>query len=296
MSWTSVKKVCLLPQIVRSFSFKGMTNKLFGQEAAGQRDAKLNVLEELIVEGEEAVKEKTAECKWVEELLSACRLRMKVRPSMLILFFILLCFICTYMHIYVCIWRDHVERAWAEMLRFQEEKDKDLRETLINYAVMQISMCKKVQRTSTQQNYTTLLLTYNNLYSALSCREFKCGATPENVFSKCKVKAGLGPPWYFSVTLRKCFQCWLVEDLQHLVHLNNTLIIPPTEGCHLIIEPLGCCKSQPVPHFRLTEDLQHLAATTGGPNLPEEVTSALSLLVDSISAASSVQSVVQVNI
>uniref|UniRef100_A0A3P8UD00 Sorting nexin 4 n=1 Tax=Amphiprion percula TaxID=161767 RepID=A0A3P8UD00_AMPPE len=87
--------------IVRTFSFKGMTNKLFGQEAPEQREAKLKLLEELITEGEETVKEKTVECE------------------------------------------EHVERAWVDMQRFKEQKDKDLREALINYTVMQISMCKK---------------------------------------------------------------------------------------------------------------------------------------------------------
>ncbi|TKS91060.1 Sorting nexin-4 [Collichthys lucidus] len=87
--------------IVRTFSFKGMTNKLFGQEAPEQREARLKLLEELIAEGEETVKEKTLECE------------------------------------------EHVEKAWVDMQRFKEQKDKDLREALINYAVMQISMCKK---------------------------------------------------------------------------------------------------------------------------------------------------------
>ncbi|KAE8281565.1 Sorting nexin-4 [Larimichthys crocea] len=61
----------------------------------------LKLLEELIAEGEETVKEKTLECE------------------------------------------EHVEKAWVDMQRFKEQKDKDLREALINYAVMQISMCKK---------------------------------------------------------------------------------------------------------------------------------------------------------
>ncbi|XP_032361205.1 sorting nexin-4 [Etheostoma spectabile] len=87
--------------IVRTFSFKGMTNKLFGQEAPVQREARIKLLEELIAEGEDSVKEKRVECK------------------------------------------EHVERAWVDMQRFKEQKDKDLREALINYAVMQISMCKK---------------------------------------------------------------------------------------------------------------------------------------------------------
>lgn len=50
-------------QIVRTFSLKGMTNKLFGQEAPEQREARLKLLEELIAECEEAVQEKTVECK-----------------------------------------------------------------------------------------------------------------------------------------------------------------------------------------------------------------------------------------
>uniref|UniRef100_A0A665WYN7 Sorting nexin-4-like n=1 Tax=Echeneis naucrates TaxID=173247 RepID=A0A665WYN7_ECHNA len=87
--------------IVRTFSFKGMTNKLFGQEAPEQREARLKLLEELIAEGEDTVKDKTVECE------------------------------------------EHIERAWEDMERFEEQRDKDLREALINYAVMQISMCKK---------------------------------------------------------------------------------------------------------------------------------------------------------
>lgn len=50
-------------QIVRTFSLKGMTNKLFGQEAPEQREARLKLLEELIAEGEDVVKEKTLECE-----------------------------------------------------------------------------------------------------------------------------------------------------------------------------------------------------------------------------------------
>ncbi|XP_035989583.1 sorting nexin-4 [Fundulus heteroclitus] len=87
--------------IVRTFSLKGMTNKLFGQEAPEQREAKLNLLEGLIAEGEETVKEKTAECE------------------------------------------EHAEKAWVDILRFKDQKDKDLQEALISYALMQISICKK---------------------------------------------------------------------------------------------------------------------------------------------------------
>ncbi|MEQ2281691.1 hypothetical protein AMECASPLE_033024 [Ameca splendens] len=39
-------------------------------------------------------------------------------------------------------------------------------------------------------------------------------------------------------------------------------------------------------HNRLVEDLQHLAANTEGPKLPQEVQSALSLLVDGFTVAS----------
>ncbi|XP_067116572.1 sorting nexin-4-like isoform X1 [Osmerus mordax] len=85
----------------RAFSFKGMTNKLFGQETPEQREAKLKLLEEQIVEGEDAVKDKTVECE------------------------------------------EHVKAAWVDMQRFKEQKDRDLREALYRYALMQISMCKK---------------------------------------------------------------------------------------------------------------------------------------------------------
>uniref|UniRef100_A0A3P9JYB2 Sorting nexin 4 n=1 Tax=Oryzias latipes TaxID=8090 RepID=A0A3P9JYB2_ORYLA len=39
--------------------------------------------------------------------------------------------------------RDFVSAAWEDIERFKEQKDKDLREALISYAIMQISMCKK---------------------------------------------------------------------------------------------------------------------------------------------------------
>ncbi|KAK5620253.1 hypothetical protein CRENBAI_026550 [Crenichthys baileyi] len=45
----------------------------------------------------------------------------------------------------------------------------------------------------------------------------------------------------------------------------------------------------------LIEDMQHLAANTERPKPPQKVQSALSLLVDGFAAASSLQSVVQVN-
>ncbi|MEQ2305269.1 hypothetical protein AMECASPLE_036060 [Ameca splendens] len=48
-------------------------------------------------------------------------------------------------------------------------------------------------------------------------------------------------------------------------------------------------------HYRLIEDMQHLAANTEGPKLPQEVQSALCLLVDAFTVAPPHRSVVQVN-
>lgn len=45
---------------------------------------------------------------------------------------------------FVCAIREFVQKAWTDIERFQEQKDKDLREALISYAIMQISVCKKV--------------------------------------------------------------------------------------------------------------------------------------------------------
>lgn len=59
---------------MRTFSLKGMTSKLFGQEAPEQREARLRLLEELIAEGEETVREKTAEWRWVTWTRSQDRL------------------------------------------------------------------------------------------------------------------------------------------------------------------------------------------------------------------------------
>ncbi|XP_035250395.1 sorting nexin-4 isoform X1 [Anguilla anguilla] len=86
---------------VRTFSLKGMTSKLFGQETPEQREAKLKVLEEQITEAENLVIQKNAECE------------------------------------------EFVQKAWVDMERFKEQKDRDLKEALISYAVMQISVCKK---------------------------------------------------------------------------------------------------------------------------------------------------------
>ncbi|XP_036204501.1 sorting nexin-4 isoform X2 [Myotis myotis] len=86
---------------VRTFSLKGMTTKLFGQETPEQREARIKVLEEQISEGEQQLKSKNLEG------------------------------------------REFVKNAWADIERFKEQKNRDLKEALISYAVMQISMCKK---------------------------------------------------------------------------------------------------------------------------------------------------------
>uniref|UniRef100_A0A8C3GBT0 Sorting nexin 4 n=1 Tax=Cyclopterus lumpus TaxID=8103 RepID=A0A8C3GBT0_CYCLU len=39
--------------------------------------------------------------------------------------------------------QEFVRTAWEDIGRFKEQKDRDLREALISYAIMQISMCKK---------------------------------------------------------------------------------------------------------------------------------------------------------
>lgn len=43
-----------------------------------------------------------------------------------------------------CVLSEFVRTAWEDIERFKEQKNKDLREALISYAIMQISMCKKV--------------------------------------------------------------------------------------------------------------------------------------------------------
>lgn len=39
--------------------------------------------------------------------------------------------------------QEFVQSAWKDIERFKEQKDRDLREALISYAIMQITMCKK---------------------------------------------------------------------------------------------------------------------------------------------------------
>nr|XP_008516604.1 PREDICTED: sorting nexin-4 isoform X2 [Equus przewalskii] len=99
----SKKQQCeeLATGTVRTFSLKGMTTKLFGQETPEQREARIKVLEEQINEGEQQLKSKNLEG------------------------------------------REFVKNAWADIERFKEQKNRDLKEALISYAVMQISMCKK---------------------------------------------------------------------------------------------------------------------------------------------------------
>uniref|UniRef100_A0A8C4VSP3 Sorting nexin 4 n=1 Tax=Gopherus evgoodei TaxID=1825980 RepID=A0A8C4VSP3_9SAUR len=99
----SKKQQCeeLATGTLRTFSLKGMTSKLFGQETPEQREGKIKVLEEQIHEGEEQLKSKNVES------------------------------------------REFVKSAWTDIERFKEQKNHDLKEALISYAVMQISMCKK---------------------------------------------------------------------------------------------------------------------------------------------------------
>nr|XP_046223736.1 sorting nexin-4-like isoform X1 [Oncorhynchus gorbuscha] len=101
LAYKKQQKEELVTGTVRTFSLKGMTSKLFGQETAEQREAKLQVLEQQLKEGEEAVKEKNTESD------------------------------------------EFVKTAWVDIERFKDQKDRDLKEALISYAVMQISMCKK---------------------------------------------------------------------------------------------------------------------------------------------------------
>lgn len=39
---------------------------------------------------------------------------------------------------------EFVKAAWVDIEHFKQQKDSDLKEALISYAIMQISMCKKV--------------------------------------------------------------------------------------------------------------------------------------------------------
>lgn len=54
---------------------------------------------------------------------------------------------------------EHAEKAWADIIRFKDQKDKDLKEAFINYALMQISMCKKVEKSLNSAYISVLKLT-----------------------------------------------------------------------------------------------------------------------------------------
>lgn len=43
---------------------------------------------------------------------------------------------------------EFVRSAWSDIERFKDQKNHDLKESLISYAIMQISMCKKVRDTA----------------------------------------------------------------------------------------------------------------------------------------------------
>ncbi|KAG8545532.1 hypothetical protein GDO81_020683 [Engystomops pustulosus] len=125
----SKKQQCeeLATGTVRTFSLKGMTSKLFGQETPEQREAKMKLLEEQIEEGQEQVKVQNEESRCVAP---GTDFRAPTGMSTHI--------------IYInCVCRDFVQNAWLEIERFKDQKNRDLKEALINYAVMQISMCKK---------------------------------------------------------------------------------------------------------------------------------------------------------
>lgn len=63
---------------------------------------------------------------------------------------------CRYLVVFVClmtdggvylclVFREFLRTAWEDIERFKDQRDRDLREALISYAIMQISMCKKVR-------------------------------------------------------------------------------------------------------------------------------------------------------
>ncbi|KAL1772714.1 sorting nexin-4 isoform X2 [Sigmodon hispidus] len=99
----SKKQQCeeLATGTIRTFSLKGMTTKLFGQETPEQREARIKVLGEQINEREQQLESKHPEG------------------------------------------REFVKNAWADIEHFKEQKNRDLKEALFSYAVMQISMYEK---------------------------------------------------------------------------------------------------------------------------------------------------------
>lgn len=54
------------------------------------------------------------------------------------------------------VYREFVQTAWEDIERFKAQKNKDLHEALISYAIMQISMCKKVFWRSSTLNVGSL--------------------------------------------------------------------------------------------------------------------------------------------
>lgn len=97
----------------------------------------------------------------------------------------------------VCVIREFIRTAWDDIERFKDQKDKDLREALISYAIMQISMCKKVWRHSSTVSFFLYIQLFKGLhfdclvfltFSALvNCfRESRCGPTPRSVSTRCE--------------------------------------------------------------------------------------------------------------
>lgn len=80
--------------------------------------------------------------------------------------------------------------AWEDIERFKEQKNKDLREALVSYAIMQISMCKKVKLSSVSPALLNVLLRLLTVLLPCSCRfchrESRCGPTPRSVSAKCE--------------------------------------------------------------------------------------------------------------
>lgn len=91
------------------------------------------------------------------------------------------------------VYREFVQTAWEDIERFKEQKNKDLHEALISYAVMQISMCKKVFWPSDllpcapSLNASWLKSSFYQLFRCLHfLRESRCGPTRRSVSTKCE--------------------------------------------------------------------------------------------------------------
>lgn len=63
--------------------------------------------------------------------------------------------------------REFVKNAWADIERFKEQKNRDLKEALISYAVMQISMCKKVASPGRMQLHSGMHVWGSSLISGV---------------------------------------------------------------------------------------------------------------------------------